>query len=145
MIQNNEPCVLEYNCRFGDPEIQSILPLMKNNLIDIIEATINNKLSEIKLEWYNKFATCVVLSSGGYPDKYEVGKEITGLENIKDSYVYHSGTILKDDKYYTNGGRVLGITSLGKDREESIKNVYNEVQKINFEGMYYRKDIGKCV
>ncbi len=145
MIQNNEPFVLEYNCRMGDPEIQSILPLMKNNLIDVIEAVINNKLSEIKLEWENKYATCVVLSSKGYPDKYEIGKEITGLENIKDSYVFHSGTILKDDKYYTNGGRVLSVTSFGKDREESIKNVYNEIQKINFEGMYYRKDIGKCV
>lgn len=143
MIQNNEPFVLEYNCRFGDPEIQAILPLMKNNLIDVIEATIDNKLSEIKLEWKNKFATCVVLSSKGYPDKYEIGKEITGLENIKDSYVFHSGTILKDNKYYTNGGRVLSITSFGKDREESIKNVYNEIQKINFEGMYYRKDIGR--
>jgi len=141
----NDPFVLEYNVRFGDPETQVILPLMRNNLIDIIKNTIDNKLERSWLTWYNKFATCVILSSGGYPDKYEVGKEITGFENIKDSYVFHSGTILKDDKYYTNGGRVLGITSLGKDREESIKNVYNEVKKINFEGMYYRRDIGKCV
>ncbi len=141
----NDPFVLEYNVRFGDPETQVILPLMRNNLIDIIKSTINNKLEETWLTWYNKYATCVVLSSKGYPEKYEIGKEITGLENIKDSYIFHSGTILKDNKYYTNGGRVLSVTSFGKDREESIKNVYDEIQKVNFEGMYYRKDIGKNV
>lgn len=139
------PKVLEYNVRFGDPETQVILPLMRNKLIDVIKNAIDHKLERSWLTWYNKYATCVVLSSAGYPGKYEVEKEITGLENIKDSHIFHSGTILKDNKYYTNGGRVLAITSLGKDREESIKNVYEEVQKINFEGMYYRRDIGKCV
>ena len=144
--QNEEPHVLEFNCRFGDPETQVILPLLKNDLLEVISYTIEKKLKDIKLSFFDKTACCVVLASKGYPAEYETGKQIFGLENIKDLeniLVFHAGTKKVDVKYYTSGGRVLGVVGLGKDLKSAIENSYSAVEKISFENKYYRKDIGK--
>ena len=146
MITASGPKVIEYNARFGDPEAQVVLPRLKTDLIDIIDAVFNETLDSIKIEWEEKSTACVVMASGGYPVKYKKGIKINGLDSngqINGAIIYHSGTILKDNDFYTNGGRVLGITSFGKDLEEAIKNAYNTVNKIDFEHAHYRKDIGK--
>ncbi|HHV59702.1 MAG TPA: phosphoribosylamine--glycine ligase [Clostridiaceae bacterium] len=138
--------VIEYNSRFGDPETQVVLPLLKNDLVDIFEAVIDERLDEIKVEWENKAAVCVVAASGGYPEKFEKGYEIKGIEDLAnetDIMVFHAGTASKDGKYYTNGGRVLGVTALGPDMAQAIDRAYKGIGKISFTDMHYRKDIGK--
>lgn len=145
MITNDGPHVLEYNARFGDPETQAILPRLKTDLIEIIQACLEKRLADIKIEWDNRACLCVVLCSGGYPDKYLTGLEISGLdeaEDIRDVLIFHAGTVKNNDKILTNGGRVLGITALGENIEKAQGLAYLSVQKIHFNSMYYRKDIG---
>lgn len=145
MITKDGPKVIEYNCRFGDPETQVVLPLLKTDLVDIMEAINDGKLSELNIEFYDKSAACVVIASGGYPKKYSTGYEISGLnENgqIDGSYVYHAGTKLSDGKIVTSGGRVLGVTTVSDTLSDALEGSYSAVKKINFTDMHYRKDIG---
>ncbi len=134
--------VIEYNSRFGDPETQVILPMLKTDLMEIFEAIVDERLSEVEVEWEEGACVCVVLASGGYPEHYEKGKEITFGELDKDVVLCHAGTAMKDGKLVTSGGRVLGVCAKGKDVEEARRKAYANAQKVNFEGMYYRKDIG---
>jgi len=136
--------VIEYNCRFGDPETQAVLPLLKTDLFEIMTAVIEERLSCIDIEWNAEKSACIVMASGGYPEKYQTGFEIKGLENIRDAEVYHAGT-KKDEQgnFVTAGGRVLGVTALGETLEEALDNAYREVEKISFERAFYRQDIGK--
>lgn len=144
MITKNGPKVLEYNCRFGDPEAQVVIPRLKTDLVEVMQAVINGDLTNVKIEWKNEVAVCVVIASGGYPGHYETGKFISGLDDAEKngSIVFHAGTAKKDGKIATAGGRVLGVTALGKDLAEARKLAYESVSKIHFEGMHYRKDIG---
>ncbi len=144
MITKDGPKILEYNVRFGDPETQSVLFRLETDLSEIISAVINNKLKDIDIKYSDDSAICVMLTSGGYPESYEKGKIITGLDNLdKDIVVFHSGTKLLDNKLVTNGGRVISITAKGKTVKEAGKKVYENIKKINFEGMHYRTDIWK--
>lgn len=143
MITDKGPKVLEYNVRFGDPETQSVLLRLETDLSKIIEVILNNKLMEIDINYDNRHTVCVMLTSGGYPYNYEKGKIITGLENIdEDIVVFHSGTKFLDKNIVTNGGRVIGITAKGISLEEASNKVYKNIEKIKFEGMHYRTDIG---
>ena len=141
MIKGDEIKVLEFNVRFGDPETQVILPRLKTDLYEIFDKMNNKELDQISLEWTNEKAVCVVLASGGYPEIYKKGYEIKGLESV--DMVFHAGTRLFDDKVVTNGGRVLGVTSLGESIEVARKKSYEKIKKIEFKDMYYRKDIAK--
>ncbi|MCF7887426.1 MAG: phosphoribosylamine--glycine ligase [Candidatus Omnitrophica bacterium] len=144
MLTDNGPSVLEFNVRFGDPEAQVVLPKLKGDLADIILKTIEGKLSEAKIEWDLRACVCVVLASGGYPNKYQKGKEIKGLEiaqKQEDILVYHAGTKKEAGKILTNGGRVLSVVGLGSTIKETKEKVYQAVKKISFEGMRYRTDI----
>ncbi len=134
--------VIEYNSRFGDPETQVILPMLKTDLMEIFEAIVDERLSEIKIEWEDGACVCLVLASGGYPEHYEKGKEISFGDLDEDIVVYHAGTAMKEGKLVTSGGRVLGVVAKGKDVEEARQKVYANAQKIHFDGMYYRNDIG---
>ena len=137
--------VIEYNARFGDPEAQVVLPRLKTDLIDVMEHCIDGTLDEIDVEWSNNAAVCVILASGGYPQSYEKGYEITGLDYVKgtnDLIAFHAGTALKDGKFVTNGGRVLGITGIGKTLDEAIVKAYKGVLLVDFEKKHFRKDIG---
>jgi len=139
------PKVLEYNARFGDPETQVVLPHLKTDIIDIFEAIIDERLSEINIEWENRSAVCVILASGGYPSKYETGLEITGIDEAEKDpsvIVFHAGTKLEAGKYYTAGGRVLGVTAVADTIDDARAKAYAAVGKIKFEGMHYRRDIG---
>ncbi|WP_129407992.1 phosphoribosylamine--glycine ligase [Marinitoga lauensis] len=140
MIQNNEPYLLEYNVRFGDPETQAILPLLETDLFEIFYALSERKLDEIEIKWKDKKSCCVVLAAKGYPVKYEKGNEIKLDTN---ALVFHAGTKLENGKLLTNGGRVLSIVETGKTLEEARNKAYNEIEKIKFKDKYYRKDIGK--
>ena len=142
MITKEGPKVVEYNCRFGDPECQVILPRMRSDLLDIIIATTQEKLGETDIQFDDEVRCCVVLASGGYPESYEKGKEITGLDEVENAIVFHAGTKEKDGKLYTNGGRVLNIVGSGADLETAIMNTYAEVKKVHFDKAYYRSDIG---
>ncbi|GHT55797.1 phosphoribosylamine--glycine ligase [Endomicrobiia bacterium] len=139
------PYVLEFNCRFGDPETQAVLPLLDTDLTDICVSVLDQKLSSIKINWKKEFSVCVALVSGGYPRSFKKGFEIKGLENIddKDAMVFHAGTNIENGKFVTAGGRVLGITSTSKDMKNAIDKVYLNVRKVYFENMHYRHDIGK--
>lgn len=143
MINGDDIRVLEYNVRFGDPETEVTLPRLKNDLIDVFEAMLTQKLHEIKLEWLDQSAVCVIMSSGGYPENYEKGKVIKGLETVCEATVFHCGTKMKDGEIVSNGGRVLGVTSLGGDLEAARSGAYEAVSKITFEKAYFRTDIGK--
>jgi phosphoribosylamine--glycine ligase len=146
MICGKKPFVLEFNCRFGDPETQVVLPLLKTDLMDIVESVIAGKLDKSKIEWYNKSAVCVVLTSQGYPQDYVKGRQIKGLPDAakaKNVVVFHAGTSLKGSQVVTAGGRVLGVTGIGDNINEALKASYGAVNLINFEGMHYRKDIAK--
>ena len=134
--------VIEYNSRFGDPETQVILPMLKTDLMEIFEAVESERLSELNIEWEDGACVCVVLASGGYPEKYEKGKEISFGDLDEDILLCHAGTKAKDGKTVTDGGRVLGVCAKGADIEAARKKVYANVEKISFDGMYYRKDIG---
>ncbi len=146
MIDHGVPNVLEFNCRFGDPEAQPILMRLKTDLLDLIEAAIHHRLETVEPEWDERAAVCVVLASEGYPGSYETGKEIAGLEEVEkmeDVMVFHAGTAKKDGKYVTAGGRVLGVTALGSTIKEAIDRAYEAVSRISWDGMHYRTDIGK--
>ncbi len=144
MIDDNQLHVLEFNCRFGDPEAQPILFRLKSDIIEIMEAIIDNRLSDINIEWKQEASVCVVIASKGYPGNYEKERAIEGLneaEEIKGVKVFHAGTAKKDNDIITAGGRVLGVTALGADIKEAVENAYKAVEKIKFEGMHYRRDI----
>jgi len=139
---NDEPFVIEYNVRMGDPETEVVLPRIKNDLVDLFEATFNQELDKTSIEIDERAATTVMLVSGGYPEAYEKGKLILGIENIQDSIVFHAGTTIKNNKIVTNGGRVIAITSMDLDYKKALKKTYQNIEKLNFDAMNYRKDIG---
>ncbi len=145
MITPKGPKVIEYNCRFGDPETQVVLPRLKTDIVDIFEAIDNETLSDLDVEWSDDACACVIMASGGYPKSYPKGIEIAGLSNgqLDGVTVYHAGTKLQDNKLVTSGGRVLGVTALGDTLENALKKSYDAVEKIHFEGAHYRRDIGK--
>ena len=148
MITEDGPKVLEYNARFGDPEAQVVLPIMKNDIIDVMEACIDGKLSDVELEFEDNAAVCVVLASDGYPEKYDKGFEIKGLDTFKDKdgyYVFHAGTKFDGDKIVTNGGRVLGVVAKGEDLKAARANAYKATEWIDFANKYKRNDIGKAI
>lgn len=148
MLTAEGPKVLEYNARFGDPEAQVVLPRMKNDLIEVVEACIDGTLDQIDLQFEDNAAVCVVLASDGYPVKYDKGFEITGLEEFKKHegyYCFHAGTKFDGDKIVTNGGRVLGITAKGKDLKEARANAYAAAEWAKFDNKYMRNDIGKAI
>lgn len=145
MITPKGPKVIEYNCRFGDPETQVVLPRLKTDIMDIFEAINNETLSDLDIEWSDEACTCVIMASGGYPKSYPKGIEIKGLAEgqLDGVTVYHAGTAIADGKLVTSGGRVLGVTALGDTLEKALEKSYNAVEKINFENAHYRKDIGQ--
>nr|WP_288931218.1 phosphoribosylamine--glycine ligase [uncultured Allomuricauda sp.] len=138
----NEPKVIEYNVRMGDPETEVVIPRLKTDLVEVLLAMANGTLGQVDLQIDERAATTVMAVSGGYPEAYEKGKKITGTENIKDSIVFHAGTKLSNGKVVTNGGRVIAITSFGKDFKEALQKSYQNMEKLHFDGMYYRKDLG---
>ncbi len=145
MLTDSGPKVLEFNCRFGDPETQAILPRLKNDLLDLIDASIDDEVDLLSLEWDVRPCVSVVVASGGYPGEYKTGFEIDGLEGLqrsKDVYVFHAGTRKAGDKILTSGGRVLSVTALGTDIKDAIDRCYNAVNLIEFEGIHFRRDIG---
>lgn len=146
MLTPDGPKVVEYNCRFGDPETQVVLPLLKSDLFIIMKACHDGNLDEVDVEWSNEACACVIEASGGYPEHYEKGYEIHGLDEngqCEGVTVYHAGTKKTDGKYYTNGGRVLGLTATGKTLSEALEKSYAAVKKVNFENVHYRTDIGR--
>ncbi len=146
MINKGRPQVLEFNCRFGDPETQPLLTRLKSDLLEISLAIVEERLSRMTLQWRPEASVCVVAASGGYPGRYEKGKEIKGLDDVKkmnDVVVFHAGTSFQDGKIVTSGGRVLGVTALGTDIKEARDRAYSAIEKIHFEGMHYRKDIAR--
>ena len=146
MVTPNGVKVIEYNCRFGDPETQVVLPVLDTDIVDIMEAIYDEKLDEIDIKWKDEACACVVMASGGYPKKYATGLEISGLDNsgqVENAFVYHAGTKFEDGKFLTAGGRVLGVTATGENLEKALEKAYEAVGKINFENAHYRKDIGK--
>lgn len=146
MLTDDGPKVIEYNSRFGDPEAQVVLPRLKTDFVDVLEAVIDERLENQNIEWSDNACACVVMASGGYPVKYKKGLEISGLNSmgqLDGVTVYHAGTTFKDGKFYTNGGRVLGVTAIGKNLPEALKKAYAGAEKIHFDGAHYRRDIGK--
>jgi phosphoribosylamine--glycine ligase len=144
MMTARGPMVLEFNCRFGDPETQPIMMRMESDLLEAIEASIEGRVSEGDFRWTHDPAVCVVMASGGYPGGFEAGKLISGIDEAERIYgvkVFHAGTTRRDGGYYTSGGRVLGVTARGKDLPDAVERAYDAVMKIRFEGMHYRKDI----
>jgi len=145
MVTQDGPKVLEFNVRFGDPETEVVLPLLDTDITELFEASVKGELDRVKIAWSKKSCVCVVISSGGYPDKYEKGLEISGLTDVRGDgnvIVFHAGTKKENDRILTSGGRVLGVTGLGNSLKTAIKTVYKGVEKIKFSRMYYRKDIG---
>lgn len=145
MLTPKGPKVIEYNCRFGDPETQVVLPRLKTDIIDIFEAINNETLSDLNIEWDERACTCVIMASGGYPKSYPKGIEISGLNagQLDGVTVYHAGTKLDDDRLVTSGGRVLGVTALGDNIQQALDKSYEGVSKIHFDGAHFRKDIGQ--
>jgi len=138
----DDPKVIEYNVRMGDPETEVVLPRLKTDLVEIFDAMGNKTLSEINIEIDERAATTIMLVSGGYPETYEKGKEILGVENVNDSILFHAGSKISGDRIVTSGGRVMAITSFGNTYQEAIKKSYQSIEKLHFDKMYYRKDIG---
>lgn len=146
MLTENGPKVIEYNSRFGDPETQAVLPRLESDLLTIFKACVNQTLDKTEIKWKESAAACVVLASGGYPESYETGFKITGLEKAEaelDLYTFHAGTKYSNGKYLTNGGRVLGITGIGNNLEAAVKKAYEGAAMLEFNNMHYRKDIGR--
>jgi phosphoribosylamine--glycine ligase len=146
MITPDGPKVVEFNCRFGDPETQAVLPRLQTDIVDIFEACLDGKLAAQNIEWSEAAAVCVVLAADGYPGQYTNGQEISGLAAaaaLPDAYIFQAGTAKQDGKLITNGGRVLGVTALGADIKMAIKNAYKAADLISFSGLHKRKDIGK--
>ncbi|MDD3004350.1 phosphoribosylamine--glycine ligase [Flavobacterium sp.] len=142
IIVDNDPYVIEYNVRMGDPETEVVIPRLKTDLVALFQAVAEEKLNEITVEIDARAATTIMVVSGGYPEEYEKGKVISGIETITDSMVFHAGTKLENDKVVSNGGRVLTVTSFGTDYQEAIKKSYQNINKLHFDTMYFRKDIG---
>ena len=142
IVVDNEPKVIEYNVRMGDPETEAVLPRLKTDLVEIFKAIDNESLNEIEIEIDPQTAVTVMIVSGGYPEAYDKGKEITGIENVKDSIVFHAGATNVDGKVMTSGGRVLSVTSLGDNFRSALETSYKSIEKIKFEAMNYRTDIG---
>jgi phosphoribosylamine--glycine ligase len=146
MITSEGPRVVEFNCRFGDPETQVVLPLLLTDLLEICQATTMQTLGQIKLELARQHAVCVVAASGGYPDNYQKEKVITGLDQLDaEVMVFHAGTARQDSQYLTNGGRVLGVTAVETDLKKALEVVYRNIKRIHFQGIHYRTDIAKRV
>lgn len=145
MITPDGPKVIEYNARFGDPETQVVLPRLKTDFVDIVMAVVEERLAELPIEWSDEACACVVMASGGYPGHYEKGIPIEGLDEngqVDGAVVYHAGTALRDGKFVTNGGRVLGVTATGETLPEALKKAYEAVGRIHWEGVHFRHDIG---
>lgn len=143
MLTKAGPKVLEFNCRFGDPEAQPVLMRLESDLVEIMQAVIEGRLAEQDIKWSDRASVCVVLASGGYPGGYEKGKVITGLDKVDEGFVFHAGTKYLDGKIVTSGGRVLGVAATGDTIKDAIDAAYRQVEKISFEGMQYRRDIGQ--
>jgi phosphoribosylamine--glycine ligase len=137
-----EPYVIEYNCRLGDPETEVIIPRLKSDILDLFEGIATNTLSERDIQFFDQSAATVMMVSGGYPEKYVAGKPIYGLNSITDSLVFHAGTVADGPSINTSGGRVLTVTSYGRNLDAALAKSYENIQKISFDGAYYRKDIG---
>ncbi|MGM9570703.1 MAG: phosphoribosylamine--glycine ligase, partial [bacterium] len=145
MLTADGPSILEFNARFGDPETQVILPRLKSDLVDVMEAVVDGKLADCPVEWHVANAVCVVMASEGYPGSYPKGKVISGLDelsDLSDVVVFHAGTAKKDGRVVTSGGRVLGVTALADDLKAARDKAYAAVEKISFSGVQYRHDIG---
>ncbi|MFH5831113.1 phosphoribosylamine--glycine ligase [Halalkalibaculum sp. DA3122] len=143
MITDEGPKVVEYNCRFGDPECQAILPSLQSDLLELLDAAASGELAEKQIKIDDRYRCCVVMASGGYPKAYEKGKPITGIGEVsEDVLVFHAGTAIKNGQLVTDGGRVLNVVGSGDTLQEAIKSTYAEIEKINFENAYYRSDIG---
>lgn len=146
MIGKDGPQVLEFNARFGDPECQPIMMRLKSDIVPLLEATIDGRLDRIQPEWHEQAAVCVVLTSKGYPGAYDKKNEIHGLERLQDwphGFVFHAGTTKANSRWLTAGGRVLGVTARGDSIATAVERAYSAVQKISWQGMHYRKDIGQ--
>ena len=137
------PMVIEYNCRMGDPETETVMLRLKSDIVDLFKGVANGSISECKVEFDDRSAVCVMLVSGGYPGSYQKGYTIEGIEKVDGSVVFHSGTALKDGNIVTNGGRVMAVTSYGTNKDEALKKSFTEAEKIDFKDKYFRKDIGK--
>ena len=142
MITESGPQVIEFNCRFGDPECELIMPMFQGNLSEVFLDIANQKFDSKKVSWKNKKGVCVVLCSGGYPNSYKKGLEISGIDKINYNLIFHSGTKKIENKIITDGGRVLVLSNLDENIMKSRSNIYKEIDKIKFEGSFYRKDIG---
>ena len=142
IIVKGEPIVIEYNVRMGDPETEVVVPRIKSDLVELFQAVADGKLNEVSLEIDERSATTVMIVSGGYPEEYEKGKEISGLDKVEGSLVFHAGTKLENGKVVTNGGRVLAVTSFGNNFQDATKKTYQNIDKLHFDKMYFRKDIG---
>ena len=150
MLTKDGPKVVEYNSRFGDPEAQVVLPLLETDIVDIMEAIWDERLDQMEINWSKRSCACVVMASGGYPEKYETGKPISGVNSdgqavaaAGSAFVYHAGTKYDENRYFTSGGRVLGVTATGEDLKTALDRAYSAAGTISFEDAHIRKDIGR--
>jgi phosphoribosylamine--glycine ligase len=143
MNVDGDPYVIEYNCRMGDPESEAVMPRIKSDFLELLMAVKDQQLDQQTIEFDNRYAASVFMVSGGYPDAYEKGKKITGIENVENSIVFHAGTNMVDDHTVTTGGRVLAVTSLADKLEDALELSYQNIRKVNFDQKYFRRDLGQ--